>query len=47
MIALQCLAISVGVAFVISLIDLIPARKREPVSNDLPPVSGEIVIEAP
>jgi hypothetical protein len=47
MIALQCLAISVGVAFVISLIELLPERRKAPVSNDLPPVSGEIIIEAP
>jgi hypothetical protein len=47
MIALQCLAIAVGVAFVLSLIDLLPERKKAPISNDLPPVSGEIIIKAP
>jgi hypothetical protein len=45
-ISLQCLAISVGLAFLLSLIEYLPERKklRVPVGNNLPPISGEIII---
>lgn len=42
MISLQCLAISFGLAFLLSIPLLFPEKRRK-TSNDLSPISGEIV----